>query len=113
MRDYQTHASRFMFQGSSRMDQPEVNNQPRPRPVVLVILDGWGINPQREYNAVALAATPNMDHLWEQYPHTQLNASEHFVGLPEGQMGNSEVGHQNMGAGFVVYQELTRLDNAI
>src|SRR5207248_6826459 len=54
-----------------------------------------------------------MDRLWENYPHTQLNASEHFVGLPEGQMGNSEVGHQNMGAGFVVYQELTRLDNAI
>jgi 2,3-bisphosphoglycerate-independent phosphoglycerate mutase len=54
-----------------------------------------------------------MDRLWTEYPHTDVNASEHFVGLPEGQMGNSEVGHQNMGAGFVVYQELTRLDKAI
>ncbi|MFL5734195.1 MAG: 2,3-bisphosphoglycerate-independent phosphoglycerate mutase [Chloroflexia bacterium] len=91
------------------MNQPAIP----PRPVVLVILDGWGINPQREDNAIALADTSNMDKLWEEYPHTALNASEHFVGLPEGQMGNSEVGHQNMGAGFVVYQELTRLDNAI
>jgi 2,3-bisphosphoglycerate-independent phosphoglycerate mutase len=85
----------------------------RPRPVVLVVLDGWGINPSRENNAIALANTPNMDRLWENYPHTTLNASEHAVGLPYGQMGNSEVGHQNMGAGFVVYQELTRLDKAI
>ena len=83
------------------------------RPVVLVILDGWGLNPNRENNAIALADTPNMDMLWEKYPHTALNASEHAVGLPYGQMGNSEVGHQNMGAGFVVYQELTRLDTAI
>ncbi len=60
-----------------------------------------------------LANTPNMDQLWEEYPHTALNASEHAVGLPGGQMGNSEVGHQNMGAGFVVYQDLTRLDVAI
>jgi 2,3-bisphosphoglycerate-independent phosphoglycerate mutase len=85
----------------------------RPRPVVLVILDGWGINPSRENNAIALANTPNIDRLWEQYPHTALDASEHAVGLPYGQMGNSEVGHQNMGAGFIVYQELTRLDKAI
>jgi 2,3-bisphosphoglycerate-independent phosphoglycerate mutase len=83
------------------------------RPVVLVILDGWGMNPDRENNAIALADTPNMDRLWADYPHTALNASEHAVGLPYGQMGNSEVGHQNMGAGFVVYQELTRLDTAI
>lgn len=95
------------------MDQTVTNNGVRPRPVVLVILDGWGINPNTEDNAIALANTPNMDRLWEEYPHTQVNASEHFVGLPEGQMGNSEVGHQNMGAGFVVYQELTRLDSAI
>jgi 2,3-bisphosphoglycerate-independent phosphoglycerate mutase len=83
------------------------------RPVVLVILDGWGIRADTADNAIALANTPNMDRLWAEYPHTELNASEHFVGLPEGQMGNSEVGHQNMGAGFVVYQELTRLDQAI
>ncbi len=96
-------------------DQPHFHHPYRPpyRPVVLVILDGWGINPDPEYNAVALAHTPNMDHLWAEYPHITLNASEHAVGLPQGQMGNSEVGHQNMGAGFVVYQELTRLDKAI
>jgi 2,3-bisphosphoglycerate-independent phosphoglycerate mutase len=80
---------------------------------VLLILDGWGLGPPTEYNAVALAETPNMDQLWEEYPHTALNASEHAVGLPGGQMGNSEVGHQNMGAGFVVYQDLTRLDASI
>ncbi len=85
----------------------------RPKPVALVILDGRGLNPSRENNAIALADTPNMDRLWEEYPHTALDASEHAVGLPYGQMGNSEVGHQNMGAGFVVYQELTRLDAAI
>src|SRR5947209_8524019 len=93
------------------------NNAPggvvRPRPVVLVILDGWGVAPPSDYNAISLANTPNLDNLQETYAYTTLNASEHFVGLPEGQMGNSEVGHQNMGAGFVVYQELTRLDNAI
>jgi 2,3-bisphosphoglycerate-independent phosphoglycerate mutase len=89
------------------------NPSGRPCPVVLVILDGWGLNPNRENNAIALANTPNMDRLWEQYPHTALDASEHAVGLPYGQMGNSEVGHQNMGAGFIVYQELTRLDKAI
>ncbi len=95
------------------MDDKLATKRLTPRPIVLVILDGWGINPSREDNAIAQANTLNMDSLWDSYPHTQLNASEHFVGLPEGQMGNSEVGHQNMGAGFVVYQELTRLDSAI
>jgi len=57
-------------------------NQSRPRPVTLVILDGWGLNPNPENNAVALADTPNMDRLWADYPHTQLDASEHAVGLP-------------------------------
>ncbi|MEA2572888.1 MAG: 2,3-bisphosphoglycerate-independent phosphoglycerate mutase [Chloroflexia bacterium] len=88
-------------------------NLNRPRPVVLVILDGWGLREERENNAVALADTPNMDRLWAEYPHTALDASEHAVGLPAGQMGNSEVGHQNMGAGFIVYQDLTRLDKSI
>lgn len=88
-------------------------NPHRPRPVILAILDGWGLREERENNAVALADTPNMDRLWAEYPHTALDASEHAVGLPTGQMGNSEVGHQNMGAGFIVYQELTRLDKAI
>ncbi|HEX8598261.1 MAG TPA: 2,3-bisphosphoglycerate-independent phosphoglycerate mutase [Chloroflexia bacterium] len=85
----------------------------RPRPVVLLILDGWGLREENENNAVALADTPNMDRLWSEYPHTALDASEHAVGLPAGQMGNSEVGHQNMGAGFIVYQDLTRLDKSI
>ncbi len=84
-----------------------------PKPVALIILDGWGINPNPRANAMAQAATPTMDRLTANYPHTQLDASEQNVGLPTGQMGNSEVGHQNMGAGFVVYQELTRLDRAI
>src|SRR6476469_6201415 len=84
-----------------------------PKPVVLVILDGWGINPNSRANAVAQAATPTLDALNASCPHTQLDASQQDVGLPDGQMGNSEVGHQNMGAGFVVYQELTRLDLAV
>ncbi len=87
--------------------------QPAVRPVVLLVLDGWGLSSRTENNAVALADTPNMDRLWADCPHTRLDASEHAVGLPSGQMGNSEVGHQNMGAGLVVYQELTRLDKAI
>jgi 2,3-bisphosphoglycerate-independent phosphoglycerate mutase len=85
----------------------------RPRPVVLLILDGWGLREESEHNAVALAHTPNIDRLWADYPHTALDASARAVGLPAGQMGNSEVGHQNMGAGFVVYQDLTRLDASI
>ena len=86
---------------------------PVPRPVVLFVLDGWGMNPNPEANAIAQAATPTLDRLYATCPWTTINASEDDVGLPEGQMGNSEVGHQNMGAGFVVYQELTRLDKAI
>ncbi|HMA36368.1 MAG TPA: 2,3-bisphosphoglycerate-independent phosphoglycerate mutase, partial [Chloroflexia bacterium] len=86
---------------------------PGPKPVVLIILDGWGINPNPRANAVAQAQTPTLDRLYATCPHTQLDASQQDVGLPDGQMGNSEVGHQNMGAGFVVYQELTRLDQAI
>ena len=89
------------------------DTRPLPRPVVLLVLDGWGLRSHIDNNAIALADTPNMDRLWADYPHTALNASEHAVGLPAGQMGNSEVGHQNMGAGFVVYQELTRLDKSI
>lgn len=82
-------------------------------PVVLVILDGWGIGRDEPGNAVLQAATPVMDHLWASYPHATLRTSGEDVGLPAGQMGNSEVGHTNLGAGFVVYQWLTRLDRAI
>ena len=83
------------------------------RPVVLIILDGWGINPRTEGNAIALARTPVYDALLREYPNTTLNASGESVGLPEGQMGNSEVGHLNIGAGRVVYQDLTRIDKSI
>ncbi|MCL5959028.1 MAG: 2,3-bisphosphoglycerate-independent phosphoglycerate mutase [Chloroflexi bacterium] len=84
-----------------------------PKPVVLVVLDGWGLNPQRKGNATALAKIPTMDRLFQEYPHTKLDAAGEAVGLPAGQMGNSEVGHLNLGSGIIVYQELTRIDKAI
>lgn len=83
------------------------------KPLLLVILDGWGNNPDKEGNAILAAKTPNLMRLMEAYPKTLLKASGGDVGLPEGQMGNSEVGHLNIGAGRVVYQELTRIFNAI
>jgi 2,3-bisphosphoglycerate-independent phosphoglycerate mutase len=82
-------------------------------PVVLVILDGWGLAPDGPGNAVALADTPVMDALWRDYPHTTLDTSGLEVGLPAGQMGNSEVGHLNIGAGYVVDQWITRIDKSI
>ena len=83
------------------------------RPVVLCILDGWGLSPVREANAVALAHTPNFDRIWSDCPHAQLAAHGPDVGLPEGQMGNSEVGHTNIGAGRVVWMDLPKIDNAL
>ncbi|MEO5568009.1 MAG: 2,3-bisphosphoglycerate-independent phosphoglycerate mutase, partial [Gemmatimonadaceae bacterium] len=83
------------------------------RPVVLVVLDGWGYRAERDGNAIALAATPTWDILWGQYPHTLLDASGLAVGLPPGQIGNSEVGHLNLGAGRVVMQDLVRIDESI
>ena len=79
----------------------------------LVVLDGWGLAPPGPGNAVALARTPVFDELWATYPHTQLETSGRAVGLPDGQMGNSEVGHLNLGAGSVVRQDLTRIDDAV
>jgi 2,3-bisphosphoglycerate-independent phosphoglycerate mutase len=81
--------------------------------VCLVVLDGWGLAEPGPGNAVSLAETPVFDELWETYPHTQLSAKGRDVGLPEGQMGNSEVGHLNLGAGAVVTQDLTRIDDAV
>jgi 2,3-bisphosphoglycerate-independent phosphoglycerate mutase len=81
--------------------------------VCLVILDGWGLAPPGPGNAVDAADTPVFDRLWAEHPHTQLTASGRAVGLPDGQMGNSEVGHLNLGAGSVVRQDLTRIDDAI
>lgn len=83
------------------------------KPVMLMILDGFGIAPKSEGNAVTLAKKPNLDKLFEKYPTSQLQASGLAVGLPEGQMGNSEVGHLNIGSGRIVYQELTRITKAI
>lgn len=82
-------------------------------PVILLILDGFGYREDPHDNAIAQAHTPNWDRLWATYPHTLINASEKFVGLPCGQMGNSEVGHLTMGAGRVVYQDIERINNAI
>ncbi|NOZ11617.1 MAG: 2,3-bisphosphoglycerate-independent phosphoglycerate mutase [Gammaproteobacteria bacterium] len=84
-----------------------------PKPIVLIILDGWGYSENTEYNAIAAANTPHWDRLWAECPHTLINASESAVGLPTRQMGNSEVGHLNLGAGRVVYQEFTRISRAI
>ncbi len=80
---------------------------------MLIILDGWGISPDSEGNAIVLAKTPYLDRLKKEYPHTSLLCSGEAVGLPEGIMGNSEVGHLNIGAGRVVYQDLLRIDKSI
>jgi 2,3-bisphosphoglycerate-independent phosphoglycerate mutase len=87
--------------------------KPTRRPVVLCILDGWGWREDSADNAVAQAKTPNFDRLWATCPKGFLNACEENVGLPKGQFGNSEVGHMNLGAGRVVFQDLPRIDNAI
>ncbi|MCL7413146.1 MAG: 2,3-bisphosphoglycerate-independent phosphoglycerate mutase [ANME-2 cluster archaeon] len=84
-----------------------------PKPLVLLILDGWGINPQVDGNAVLKANTPVMDRLLSNYPNTSMEASGESVGLPEGLMGNSEVGHLNLGSGRVVYQDITRINKSI
>lgn len=83
------------------------------RPKMLLILDGWGINNKKEGNAVANANTPNFNKYWSNYPHTELKTSGLDVGLPKGQMGNSEVGHLNIGAGRIIYQEFTRINKEI
>jgi len=85
----------------------------RPRPLVLCILDGWGERQKADDNAIEIARAPNWHGLKARWPHAQLQASEHYVGLPDGQMGNSEVGHTNIGAGRVVLQDLPRIDAAI
>ena len=83
------------------------------KPVVLCIMDGFGITQKTKGNAIYLAKKPNLDYLMNTYPHTLLQASGMAVGLPEGQMGNSEVGHLNIGAGRIVYQSLTLINKAI
>lgn len=83
---------------------------PRSKPLILVILDGWGYAPPSKANAIALAKKPNYDKLLTDYPNTLIHTSGRYVGLPDGQMGNSEVGHMNMGAGRVVYMDITKID---
>jgi len=85
----------------------------KPRPVLLAIFDGFGLNPSRTHNAWALARTPHLDHYFSSYPHTVLQASGRAVGLPDGQFGNSEVGHLTLGSGRVLEQDLVRIANAI
>ena len=82
-------------------------------PVCLLILDGFGYREEASNNAIMQANKPNWDNLWRNFPHTLINASEHYVGLPDGQMGNSEVGHLNIGAGRVVFQDFERINNSI
>ena len=83
------------------------------KPVVLMVLDGYGLSDRTEGNAIAMAKTPVMDKLMKEYPFVKGNASGLYVGLPDGQMGNSEVGHMNIGAGRIIYQDLTRITKAI
>jgi len=83
------------------------------KPLVLLILDGWGYREEQSNNAIAQANTPVLDNLWQQYPHTLISGSGMDVGLPDGQMGNSEVGHVNIGSGRIVYQNYTRINKSI
>ena len=94
-------------------DGPRLSSSREGPVVALIVLDGWGIRADRSYNAIAMARKPVYDALMGRYPHARLIASGEAVGLPAGQMGNSEVGHMNMGAGRVVYQDLTRIDKSI
>src|SRR5256714_7151232 len=84
-----------------------------PRPVVLVILDGFGERPEASDNAVRLAKPPHLDQLYAEYPHTTIGTSGPDVGLPPGQMGNSEVGHLNFGAGRIALMDISRIDVAV
>ncbi len=86
---------------------------PTRKPLVLTIMDGWGHNPDPANNAVAMARTPNFDRLWAEHPHTLIRTDGPYVGLPEGQMGNSEVGHLNIGSGRIVKMDITRIDELI
>src|SRR5262252_7623704 len=85
----------------------------RPKPIVLTVLDGWGYRAETKGNAIALARKPNYDALLREFPNTLIQTSGPSVGLPEGQMGNSEVGHLNIGAGRIVHMDITRIDQLI
>ena len=82
-------------------------------PVLLLILDGWGHSDKKKFNAIANAKTPNWDYLWRNFPSTLIDASGLMVGLPKGQMGNSEVGHVSIGSGRIIHQDITRINESI
>src|SRR5574337_1956174 len=85
----------------------------RPKPIILTVLDGWGYSPETKGNAIFLARKPNYDELLKKFPSTLIHTSGPYVGLPEGQMGNSEVGHLHIGAGRIIHMDITRIDLAI
>ena len=96
----------------SKISSKNINRLNVPQsPVVLAILDGWGYREEIADNAIKRATTPIMDSLWHAYPHTLISASGSDVGLPDGQMGNSEVGHLTIGSGRIIQQELVRITN--
>jgi len=103
----------FILCKRSSLDLPQLKGDYAMKPVVLMVLDGWGWREDKTANAVLEAKTPNFDRLWKQYPHTLVNTTGLAVGLPDNVMGNSEVGHMNIGAGRVVYQDLTRINESI
>lgn len=107
------HELKIKFSTEDFSSENPRQNYSGPKPVVLIVLDGWGIGPNYPGNAISLAKTPNMDMFWASFPHTQLAASGEAVGLPKGEDGNSETGHVNIGAGNIVYQELPRLNMSI
>lgn len=90
-----------------------MQNHTRRAPIVLIVLDGWGLHDHKEDNAIAQANTPFYDQLWNTYPHATLDASEEHVGLPKGQIGNSEIGHMTIGAGTTIHTDLVRIEKAI
>ena len=97
----------------SFLEEADTTNDRKLKPVLLCVLDGWGLRKEREGNAILQAGTPTVDRFTEQFPHSRLQTSGLAVGLPEGQMGNSEVGHTNLGAGRIVYQDLVRINRSI
>jgi len=100
----------FFSEAKSQKPGAKSEFMPRPKPLVLIILDGWGYRAETKANAIALARKPTYDRLLREYPNTLIHTSGPFVGLPEGQMGNSEVGHLNIGAGRIVHMDITRID---
>ena len=98
----------------SKISSKNINKLSVPQsPVVLAILDGWGYREEISDNAIKSAKTPIIDSLWHAYPHTLISASGSDVGLPDGQMGNSEVGHLTIGSGRIIQQELVRISNVV